>query len=350
MKLDFFPRFVDNAMLRRTSFGGFMSITMIVVALVLCSGELKYYMQPPIKEQLVSVSNLGGSLLELSISFNFTVSVPCALLHLDVYYMYGSATEQSKRVYKTRVDSNGNPIPSVEVADTCGSCYGAETPERQCCKTCEDILSAYQQNQWTIDKFTEWAQCKSEGISLDGNERCNMFGTVQVNAIEGGFHIAPGINVRGSHSHDYSPIADKLNLSHEIDYVTLGAPVGGSPLDHTRVIQKESGQVCYRYNLKAIPKVITSRSGKKTRGFQYTVAYSEIPAADQKARFGPGIFFSYNFAPVALVTAPDGYSLGVLVARIISIFGGTFMIAKLIDSFTYRINTIQMKIRLNKLA
>ena len=347
MKVDFFPRFIDNAMLHKTSFGGIMSITMIIVALVLCSGELKYFLHPPIKEQLVSVSNLGGSLMELAISFNITVSVPCALLHLDVYYLYSSMTEKPKHVYKTRVDRNGNPIPLSEVAKTCGSCYGAETEERRCCNTCEDILSAYQQKQWSIDKFEEWAQCRSEGISLDGEERCNMFGTIQVNAIEGGFHIAPGVNM-GNHYHDYSPIADRLDLSHEIDYITLGAHIASSPLDHTRVVQKGHDQVCYRYNLKAIPKVIVSHKGKKTKGFQYTVAYSEIPAANQRSRFGPGIFFSYNFAPVALVTAPDGYGFGILMARIVSIFGGTFMIAKLIDSFTYRINALQMKIRLNK--
>ena len=73
LKFDFFPKFIDSAMTKKTNFGAIVSITMVVVSVVLCWSETMNYFFPPVKEQLVSVSDLKGSLSELVISFNFTV-------------------------------------------------------------------------------------------------------------------------------------------------------------------------------------------------------------------------------------------------------------------------------------
>lgn len=349
-RFDFFPKFIDSAMTHRTNFGAILSILMIVIASSLCISEVKNFIKPPIKEQLVSVSDLHGALNELVISLNFTVSVPCVLLHVDVFDMIGAANDAStKSIEKVRVDMNGNPIQLTSISDECGDCYGAATEEQKCCQTCEDIIRAYQNQQWSISNLSTWAQCREEGIKLDGTEHCQAYGSLKVNAIEGGFHIAPGINTKNrfSHVHDYSPIENNLNLSHQIDHLTFGAPLGKSPLDGTRVIQTSSQTTQYKYHLKAVPTVVTDRSGKSTRGFQYTANFAEIPVT-QRGRFGAGIFFVYNFAPVAVVSAPDRCGFPVLVARLISIFGGAFMLARLIDSFMYRLNTIEGKMRIGK--
>ena len=349
-RLDFFPKFIDSAMTHRTNFGAIISILMIIGASVLCVSETKQFLRPPIKEQLVSVSDLRGSLNELVISFNFTVSVPCVLLHLDVFDMVGSSNDQStKSLFKVRVDSNGNPIPLDAIAPQCGSCYGAETNDRKCCNSCEEIVSAYQDKRWTITNLSTWDQCRAEGIILNGTERCRAYGSLRVSAIEGGFHLAPGINVQSNfgHMHDFSPLVDVLDLSHEIDHVTFGASFGPSPIDNTRVIQRTPGQIHYRYNLKAVPTVVQENSGKTTRGFQFTVNYAEIPVTS-RGRFGPGIFFVYNFAPVAVFRSPDRSSLAVFLARLVSIFGGSFMLARLIDSFGFRLHTLEGKMRIGK--
>jgi hypothetical protein len=347
LRLDFFPKFIDSAMTKKTNLGAIISITMIVAAACLCWSETWNYLRPPTKEQLVSVSDLRGALSELVISFNFTISVPCVLLHLDVFDIVGTPNDQAhKSLFKTRVDSAGVALNSTGVAPRCGSCYGADGP---CCNTSNDIVQAYQQKNWGIGDFGTWAQCREEGVLLDGRERCRAFGSLNVNAIEGSFHLAPGVNVRNQfgHQHDWSPLVDKLNLSHEIDHVTLGASFGESPLDHTRVVQHDPGQVHYRYNLKAVPTVHTTARGKVRRGFQYTVNFAEIPVAT-RGRFGPGIFFMYTFAPVAVVAGPDRPSFPIYVARCVSIVGGAFMLARLIDSFGYRLNTLEGKMRIGK--
>ena len=349
LRFDFFPKFIDSAMTKRTNFGAVVSITMVVVAAVLCWSEAANYFFPPLKEQLVSVSDLKGALSELVISFNFTVSVPCVLLHLDVYDIVGKVNNQAmKSLFKTRVDERGNPITTTALAQKCGSCYGAETPDKSCCDSCEDVVAQYQKKRWSIGALMNWSQCREEGVRLDGTERCRAYGSLTVNAIEGGFHLAPGINVwsMGGHQHDLSAFDGALNLSHEIDHVTFGAAVGESPLQNTRVVQTEGGRWHYRYNLKAVPIVQTAR-GKVTRGFQYTVNFAEIPI-EGNGMFGPGIFFQYTFAPVAVMIAPDRVGFAIFVARCVSIVGGTFMLGRLIDSFGYRLNTLEGKMRIGK--
>jgi hypothetical protein len=93
--------------------------------------------------------------------------------------------------------------------------------------------------------------------------------------------------------------------------------------------------------------VKTTPRGKKSMGFQYTANFAEIPVR-QNGRFGPGIFFVYNFAPVAVVSKPDRTNFPIFVARCISIFGGVFMLARLLDSFGYRLNTLEGKMRIGK--
>lgn len=351
-RLDFFPKFMDPAMIKKTNFGAIVSILMVATAIALCLSETKNFLRPPTKEQLVSVSDLRGTLSELVISFNFTISVPCVLLHLDVFDIMGtSRNDQAKKsLYKVRVDALGKEITSTAVAPKCGSCYGAETPNRKCCNSCEEVIAAYQAKPWAIENFANWSQCIEEGIKLDGTERCRAFGSLNINAIEGTFHLAPGVNVLNQprHLHDFTPIINNLNLSHEIDHVTFGASFGQSPLDNTRVVQTKPGMYHYRYNLKAIPTVITNSNGKTTRGFQYTVNFAEIPVNTVQGRFGPGIFFVYNFAPVAVVSGPDRSSFPIYVARCVSIIGGIFMLGRLIDSFGYRLNTLEGKMRIGK--
>jgi hypothetical protein len=350
LSLDFFPKFIDSAMTRRTTCGALLSILMVFTAASLIWSETWLYFRPPVKEQLVSVTELRKTLSELTISFNFTVSVPCVLLHLDVFDLAGSRNDDAhKTLFKTRVDSSGNPIKLTAVAPECGKCYGAESDASPCCNSCQEVVTAYSNKGWIVRDLLNWAQCKEEGIDIAGGERCRATGALKVHAVDGAFHLAPGINLPNvwGHQHDVTAIADVLNLSHDIDHLTFGAPLGNSPLDHTRVVQNDPGHFHYRYSLKAVPTVLTTSKGKVTRGFQYTANFAEIPVR-QSGRFGPGIFFVYNFAPVAVVSKPDRTSLPIFVARCISIFGGVFMFARLLDSFGYRLNTLEGKMRIGK--
>jgi hypothetical protein len=86
---------------------------------------------------------------------------------------------------------------------------------------------------------------------------------------------------------------------------------------------------------------------KVEKGFQYTVNFAEIAVTDT-GRFGPGLHFFYGFSPVAVMTVPDRPSLALFLARCVSIIGGTFMLGRLVDSFGFRLNTMEGKMRIGK--
>ena len=341
---DFFPKFIDNAMLHKTNFGAIVSILMVLTCSLLCGGEIYNFLYPPIKEDLIPVSEIQSQFAELTISYNITVSTPCALTHLDVFTKIGKVEDPFlKSVFKLRLDSNGNPIQPSPTSKS-GSCYKAETNERKFCSTCEDVINAYQDAGKSIKDMPQWEQCISEGISLKGDEKCQVFGTLNLYPIDGSFHIAPGINKDFyQYNHDYSPIADTLNLSHQINSLQFGTPFKKAPLEDKQVIQQKYGKIHYRYDLKIVPTIIINEENVKTRGYQYTVNYAELPVTDDNEKLGPGIFFVYHFAPIAVVRKPDRVAIIILLARIVSIAGGAYFLAKLIDSITFRLNTAEAK-------
>jgi hypothetical protein len=136
-------------------------------------------------------------------------------------------------------------------------------------------------------------------------------------------------------------------LSHEIDHLTFGQTIIESPLDHTKVVQTEAGEFHYRYNLKAVPQV-TAIGGETRKAFLYTLNFAEIPVTS-RGKFGPGIFFMYSFAPVAVLSREDTVTFTVFLARCVSIIGGTVMIGRLVDSVGWRLNTLEGKARIGKM-
>jgi len=40
----------------------------------------------------------------------------------------------------------------------CESCYGAETPEKRCCNTCEDVREAYRKKGWALSDVDDIKQ------------------------------------------------------------------------------------------------------------------------------------------------------------------------------------------------
>jgi hypothetical protein len=348
--IDFFPKFIDAGMTQQTSFGALISLLVIASSVILCGSEAWTYLHPPLKEEVVSVSDLRGVLRDLSISFNFTLGLPCALLHVDAFDLTGMATSTEglpQKLFKTRLNAAGKPIPAP-LTRACGSCYGAESDTVKCCKTCEDVLAAYQAKSWSIGGMTNWSQCAEEGIKTDGSEKCRLHGSFDVNAVDGTFHIAPGVNVptHYGHQHDYAPLDGQLNLSHEIDHLTFGAALTDSPLDRTKVVQTEEGEFHYRYNLKAVPQVV-SMGGVTTKSFLYTVNFAEIPVTS-RGKFGPGIFFLYSFAPVAVFGREEKVSFAIFLARCVAIIGGSVMIGRLVDSLGFRLNTLEGKMKIGK--
>lgn len=51
----------------------------------------------------------------------------------------------------------------------CESCYGAETPEKRCCNTCEDVREAYRRKGWALSDVDDIKQVRM-GLLLQCTE------------------------------------------------------------------------------------------------------------------------------------------------------------------------------------
>ena len=105
---------------------------------------------------------------------------------------------------------------------TCGSCYGAETEERKCCNSCQDVKDAYTKKTWKFDP-RGIEQCKDGKGLVDEQtalkEGCQIYGYLEVNRVGGSFHFGPGksFSINHVHVHDVQPFSSTdFNLTHTI--------------------------------------------------------------------------------------------------------------------------------------
>ncbi len=110
-------------------------------------------------------------------------------------------------IFKQRLTLDGQEIKetsppadsttkSLVDKSACGSCYGAETPAKDCCNTCDDVREAYRLKGWAFSDPHSISQCVNEGwttqIDEQKNEGCRVHGSISVSKVAGNFHFAPG--------------------------------------------------------------------------------------------------------------------------------------------------------------
>lgn len=130
-------------------------------------------------------------------------------LSIDVMDVSGEhQLDVEHTMYKQRLNLDGEVIneqptkselardESAPGNSTCGSCYGAETPELSCCNTCEQVREAYREKGWAFSDPSSIEQCVREGwtnqIKEQMNEGCHVYGLIDVSKVAGNFHFAPG--------------------------------------------------------------------------------------------------------------------------------------------------------------
>ena len=216
----------------------------------------------------------------------------CDDLHLDAMDVAGDSqlnivdTLVKKRLHldgsllsaeEIRVEANKNAQKDKEKAgmkdrklpdDYCGSCYGAEEKEGDCCNTCDEVVNAYKRKRWGSQEVLRSAeQCQREGKAdanepkrMSKGEGCNLSGYMKFSRVAGNFHIAMGEGVErdGRHIHQFVP-EDSINFnaSHVIHKLSFGPDYG---LD----------DVQGRTSLDGVIKIVTEENGS-TGLFQYFI-------------------------------------------------------------------------------
>ncbi|XP_064954347.1 uncharacterized protein LOC135616776 isoform X2 [Musa acuminata AAA Group] len=281
--LDAYPK-INEDFYSRTLSGGIITIVSSIVMFLLFISELRLYLHAVTETKLVVDTSRGESL-----RINFDVTFPalsCSMLSLDAMDISGEEHLDVRHdIIKKRLDSHGNVIetrqdgigsPKIEKPlqrhggrlehneTYCGSCYGAEASDEDCCNSCEEVREAYRKKGWGLSNpdlvdqgssfrildlswrfvgmvhtdlywcintwytgayrwglwraMSRWRvgpictahtistrACKREGflekIKNEEGEGCNVYGFLEVKKVGGNFHFAPGKSFQQSNMH-----------------------------------------------------------------------------------------------------------------------------------------------------
>ncbi|KAG6521299.1 endoplasmic reticulum-Golgi intermediate compartment protein 3-like [Zingiber officinale] len=347
----------------RTLSGGIITILSSVVMFLLFVSELRLYLEAVTETKLVVDTSRGERL-----RINFDVTFPalsCSMLSLDSMDISGEEHLDIRHdIIKKRLDSHGNVIGSrqggigspqiekplqrhggrLEHNETyCGSCYGAETSDEDCCNSCEEVREAYRKKGWGLSDPDMIDQCNREGlvqrIKDEAGEGCNIYGFLEVNKVAGNFHLAPGKSFRQSNAHvlDLLPYhIDSFNISHKINRLTFGEYLPGiiNPLDGVRWVQHTQYGM-YQYFIKVVPTVYTDITGRTIQSNQFSVTEHFRNEDSGGIQIVPGVLFFYDLSPIKVTSTERYIPFLHFLTNVCAIVGGIFTVSGILDSFIY---------------
>jgi len=369
-KFDAYPKTLEDFRIK-TLGGGTITVISAIVMILLFASEFQDYLQPSIDEQLY-VDTSRGSKLKINLDIVFP-KIGCDFLSLDAQDVTGEqhiAIEHN--IYKRRLDLDGKPIeePVRDMAvgeagkitnkteegtevdvQKCLSCYGAETEDKKCCNTCEEVKQQYIKKSW---KFvpTTIEQCKGEILTEDQQrvlkEGCQIYGYLEVNRVGGSFHVAPGksFSINHIHVHDVQPFASSdFNLTHTVRHLSFGRNVVGrtDPMDGVQGIADKPSSM-FHYYIKIVPTSFTRVDGSIFDTNQFSVTRHHKSVSQMSGESGmPGVFFTYEMAPLAVKYSQKSKSFGHFASGLCAIIGGVFTVAGMVDKMVYNSARILQK-------
>ncbi|XP_077248939.1 uncharacterized protein LOC143888417 isoform X2 [Tasmannia lanceolata] len=270
--LDAYPK-VNEDFYSRTLSGGVITIVSSIVMIFLFLSELSLYLNA-VTETKLTVDSSRGETLRINFDVTFPV-LPCSVLSVDAMDISGEQHYNIRHdiikkridhlgiVIESRVDGIGSPKIErplqrhggrLDHNETyCGSCYGAEVSDDECCNSCEEVSEAYRKKGWGMTNPDLIDQCKREGfiqkIKDEEGEGCNIHGFLEVNKVAGSVRFAPG-NI---HLNDLLAFQTESNISHKINKVSFGEEFPGvvNPLDGVQWTQQTLSGM-YQYFIKVI--------------------------------------------------------------------------------------------------
>ncbi|KAK8162889.1 endoplasmic reticulum vesicle transporter-domain-containing protein [Phyllosticta citrichinensis] len=246
-RLDAFTKTVEDARVRTTS-GGLITITSLLMILWLIWGEWADYRRILVQPELI-VDKGRGEKMEIHMNISFP-RVPCELLTLDVMDVSGeiqtgvmhgvnkvrlSPENEGSRVLESKALDLHSEEASHMDPDYCGQCYGAPAPTNAkkagCCNTCDEVRDAYASISWSFGRGENVEQCErehyAEKLDAQRKEGCRIEGGIRVNKVVGNFHFAPGksFSTGNMHVHDlenYFKDEWSHSFSHKIHSLRFG--------------------------------------------------------------------------------------------------------------------------------
>jgi len=377
-KFDAYPKTLEDFRIK-TLGGGTITVISAIVMILLFASEIQDYLTPGVEEQLY-VDTSRGAKLKINLDIIFP-KIGCDFLSLDAQDVSGEQhIDIEHNIYKRRLDLEGKPIEEPvrdlsvgeavakitnkteeqgnEATDLetvtekkCGSCYGAETEDQKCCNTCEEVKQQYLRKSW---KFvpTTIDQCKDDVLTPDQQrvltEGCQIYGYLEVNRVGGSFHVAPGksFSINHIHVHDVQPFSSSdFNLTHTVRHLSFGRNVVGKtdPMDGVMGVA-EKGSSMFNYYIKIVPTTFSRTDGSTFVTNQFSVTrHSKVVSMMTGESGMPGVFFTYEMAPVMVKYSEKEKSFGHFASGLCAIIGGVFTVAGMVDKMVYNSARILQK-------
>ncbi|KZV54500.1 endoplasmic reticulum-Golgi intermediate compartment protein 3 [Dorcoceras hygrometricum] len=344
--LDAYPK-INEDFYSRTLSGGVITLVSSFFMLLLFISELSSYLT------YLDVYGSDSTFNHLLFYFDVTFpALPCSIVSLDAMDISGEQHLDVRHdIIKRRIDAYGNIIetrgdtigaPKIERPlqrhggrldhneTYCGSCYGAEVADDDCCNNCEEVREAYRKKGWALSDPDSIDQCKREGflqkIKEEEGEGCNLYGFLDVNKVAGNFHFAPGKSFQQSNVHVHDLLAfqkDSFNLSHKINSLSFGDYFPGvvNPLDRVQWTQRTPNAM-YQYFLKVVPTVFTDVNGHAIHSNQFSVTEHVKGAELGRLQALPGVFFFYDLSPIKVTFTETHVSFLHFLTNVCAIVGG----------------------------
>jgi hypothetical protein len=371
---DAYPKTLEDFRVRTVS-GAAVSIISGLIITWLFFSELAFYLSTDVQPELF-VDTSRGEKLRINMDVTFP-DLPCGYLSVDAMDVSGEhQLDVEHNIFKKRLAADGRPLgiekgeleaaltptPGAGARDgqevaTCGSCYGSEQEEGQCCNTCAEVRESYRKKGWAFANPEGIAQCAAEGFSENlekqKGEGCQIYGHILVNKVAGNFHFAPGKSFQAHHMHVHDLQPFKMaswNISHRINRISFGKEFPGiiNPLDG---VEKTSdvGSAMYQYFVKIVPTIYESLDGTviNTNQFSVTEHTRMLPPGDKTGL--PGLFVMYDLSPIMVKFTERTKSFAHFLTGVCAIIGGVFTVAGIIDSLIYNsMRTLGKKMELGK--
>jgi hypothetical protein len=168
----------------------------------------------------------------------------------------------------------------------------------------------------------------------ESNDKCLLKGKISVNKVRGGFHIAPGRNVRATstHTHDVMRRIPKFDLTHKIQKLRIGPkiPTVKYRLEGTNYRMHRRVRSRSHYWL-FVTEVIYKRNGRTVaRSFEYTGLVKHYSMYGMLTMM-PGIFFEHHFSPFSVIVNAETNSVVTFIASACGLLTGVYAVTSLTD-------------------
>jgi endoplasmic reticulum-Golgi intermediate compartment protein 3 len=304
----------------QTLSGGIFSLLSLSSILLLFLLETYSYLFSPYKSSLL-IESSSSNRYQVDLDLTFP-SIPCGLL--SIAYVDASSEYYTRAFLHKYPIQQGRVLYEAHIAHTdpltpkgCGSCYGAELYEGQCCNTCEEVMEAYTSRNWRPPDSESIEQCKHKAND-EGNligEGCLLQGEIQTRKIPGTIRIE--LNPFGKAL--MSQLRAPYNGDHVVNHIGFSDPDG---YKHRAALdgKERKGNYVNLYFLK-----VTAAVKDGNRFYEVSDGYLGLSKMDF-----PLFVIAYDLDPITTVYKPVK-SFSEYIVSICAIIGGWFAVSLLLS-------------------